>query len=277
VNESRKFLSVVIASGLDFEMLTPEDVIRHVSMDVLANHLPPELVAELVDAALQAKEMNATLVLQTLGVESIAEHVPMSILWACVAESASASLGAAAPSKVAAKSAPPAKAVKAAKAAKPAKAAEPAKPAKVAAAPAPQPEPEVVVQPVPEPEPEPVPEPEVFVAPEPAPLADLAPEEPPEHQPAVAARKPNRAAEAPLPAAAYGTATATSPAPMSPVEVVRSERMQTYAEENEEALNYHDMDTSIGSMEPEIVEVEYGDDNLTYGTDADEVTAFGQD
>jgi len=73
------------------------------------------------------------------------------------------------------------------------------------------------------------------------------------------------------------TATTTSPAPVSPVDVVSNERMKTYADEDIDEISYHDKDTSIGTLEPEIVEVEYGDDNLAYGDDPDEVTAFGQE
>ena len=93
MNESRKFVSVVIASGLDFGMITPDDVMRHVTMDVLAHHLPTSLKARLLAASLQAKTMNATLVLDTLGVEAIVEHLPITVSWACIAEAGGKSLG----------------------------------------------------------------------------------------------------------------------------------------------------------------------------------------
>ena len=91
--EARQFLSVVIASGLDFDMLSPDDVLRHVTMDVLAHQLPVELKAMLISEALRAEFMTAATVLDTLGIEAIAEHVPAALLWDCVAESARHALG----------------------------------------------------------------------------------------------------------------------------------------------------------------------------------------
>ena len=92
MSDPRRFLTVAIASGLDFGVMSPDDVIRHVSMEVLAHHLPVPLKARLLTAALEADAMTATLVLDTLGVEAIVENVPLHIMWACVAESAKQSL-----------------------------------------------------------------------------------------------------------------------------------------------------------------------------------------
>ena len=94
MNESRSFLSTAIASALDFEVMSPEDVIRHITMDVLAHHLPVSLKARLLTAALEAEVMNAMLVLDTLGVDALAEHAPAHLLWECVAAAAKRSLGA---------------------------------------------------------------------------------------------------------------------------------------------------------------------------------------
>jgi hypothetical protein len=260
VNESRTFLSVVIASGLDFEMLTPEDVIRHVTMDILAHHLPPELIAELLEAALQSDTMTATLVLQTLGVESIAEHCPMSVLWACVSEAAAKSLsqGAASPVATTAAAKPAAAAPRAV--------AKKAKAAVSKARPATVPAPVAASVPVPEP----------LVEPAPFAQAESIP----------AARKPNRIAEAPAPMEAMATLTTTAPPAMDTVEVVRHERMETYADEEDdfdneddivEEFSYDDVDTSIGTLEPEVAAVEYSDDKVPYGVEGDEVTAFGHE
>ncbi len=93
MNESRRFLSTAIASALDFEVMSPEDVIRHITMDVLAHHLPVSLKERLLTAAFEADAMNAMLVLDTLGVDALAEHAPAHLLWECVAAAAERSLG----------------------------------------------------------------------------------------------------------------------------------------------------------------------------------------
>ena len=74
--------------------MSPEDVIRHITMDVLAHHLPVALKARLLTAALESEVMNAMLVLDTLGVDALAEHAPAHLLWECVAAAAKRSLGA---------------------------------------------------------------------------------------------------------------------------------------------------------------------------------------
>ena len=93
MNPTRRFLSTAISSALDFEVLSPDGVIEHISMDVLAHHLPAILLERLLFASIEAESMNARLVLDTLGVTTLAEHVPDHILWQCVAAAAEQSLG----------------------------------------------------------------------------------------------------------------------------------------------------------------------------------------
>ena len=93
MTENRSFLSTAIASALDFEVMSPEDVIRHISMDVLAHHLPITLKIRLLTAMFEADAVNAMLVLDTLGVDALAEHAPVHLLWECVAAAATSSLG----------------------------------------------------------------------------------------------------------------------------------------------------------------------------------------
>lgn len=81
MSATRDFLGTSIASGLELEMLTADDVILFVSMDVLAHHLPAELKARLIAAALKASDMTTSLVLDTLGVADIVEHAPAPLLW----------------------------------------------------------------------------------------------------------------------------------------------------------------------------------------------------
>ncbi len=93
MSATRDFLGTVIASGLELDMLSPDDLIAVVTMDVLAHHLPVELKARLITAALKATEMTPTLVLDTLGVEGIVEHAPAPLLWKVVATAATRALG----------------------------------------------------------------------------------------------------------------------------------------------------------------------------------------
>jgi hypothetical protein len=81
---ARRFLREVMSRGLDLAVVTPEDVLGHVTPEVLAHHMPIALKARLLQASLSAERMTPDLVVQVVGVDALAEHVPMPILWACV-------------------------------------------------------------------------------------------------------------------------------------------------------------------------------------------------
>ena len=84
MNPSRRFLYEVLNSGLALEMITPDDVLQHVTPEVLAHHLPISLKARLLQASLNAERMTPKLVVEVVGVEALVEHAPMPVLWACV-------------------------------------------------------------------------------------------------------------------------------------------------------------------------------------------------
>ncbi|MBL4634826.1 MAG: hypothetical protein JKY56_13215 [Kofleriaceae bacterium] len=93
MDESRLFLAVAIRSGLETAMISPDDLIEFVTMDVLARSLPTALKAQLLTAALAADSMGPILILDTLGIDAFAEHAPVDVLWACIAAAASRELG----------------------------------------------------------------------------------------------------------------------------------------------------------------------------------------
>jgi hypothetical protein len=82
----KPFLVAALQSALDLGIAIPDDVIRHVTADVLAAHLPRPLWARLLTACLGAARVDATLIVDTIGVPNLCEHVPPHILWACIEE-----------------------------------------------------------------------------------------------------------------------------------------------------------------------------------------------
>lgn len=83
-NPNRRFLFEVVSSGLALEMITPDDVLAHVTPEVLAHHLPIALKAKLLQASLNAERMTPALVVDVVGVDALVEHAPLAVLWACV-------------------------------------------------------------------------------------------------------------------------------------------------------------------------------------------------
>ena len=82
MNPNRRFLYECIGMGLELETVTPDDVLRHITPEVLAHHLPVALKAKLLHASLNAERMTPALIVESIGVEGLVEHSPMPALWA---------------------------------------------------------------------------------------------------------------------------------------------------------------------------------------------------
>jgi hypothetical protein len=89
----KAFFVATLQSALDLGIAIPDDVIRHVTPDVLAANLPRPLWARLLTACVGAPHVDAQLVVETIGVPNLCEHVPAQIIWACIEELAERSLG----------------------------------------------------------------------------------------------------------------------------------------------------------------------------------------
>lgn len=82
----KAFFVATLSSALDLGIAAPDDVLRHVTPDVLAHHLPRPLWARLLTACVGAPRVDAQLVVETIGVPNLCEHVPTPIIWACIEE-----------------------------------------------------------------------------------------------------------------------------------------------------------------------------------------------
>jgi hypothetical protein len=69
-------------------------------------HFPDALTTKLLEVSLAAGKMNPELVVETLGVESIAKHAPTGVLWACFVKASEASITASASASAAPAPAP---------------------------------------------------------------------------------------------------------------------------------------------------------------------------
>jgi hypothetical protein len=89
----KAFFVASLSSALDLGIAVPDDVLRHVTPDVLAANLPRPLWARLLTACVGAPHVDAQLVVETIGVPNLCEHVPAPIIWACIEELALRALG----------------------------------------------------------------------------------------------------------------------------------------------------------------------------------------
>ena len=82
--EIKKFLKRVLESGFDTGNLDADDILRHVTADILANHLPVAVKARLLKASLDSASMTPQLVVDTVGFDNLAEHIPPHVVWGCI-------------------------------------------------------------------------------------------------------------------------------------------------------------------------------------------------
>ncbi len=97
VTAVKPFFVDALTSALDLGIAKPEDLLKHVTPDVLATHLPRPLWARLLTACLGAPKVTAQLVVETVGVGNLCEHVPSPIIWNVIAEVGARALGNAIP------------------------------------------------------------------------------------------------------------------------------------------------------------------------------------
>jgi hypothetical protein len=87
-DQRQTWFATVMASGLQQDIFKPGDVLAHATPDVLATHLPPELLSKVLAASLAAGAMTPEGVLETVTPELLAKHLPHDVLWACIAAAA---------------------------------------------------------------------------------------------------------------------------------------------------------------------------------------------
>ena len=88
----KAFFVTTLSSALDLGIAAPDDVLRWATPDVLAANLPRPLWARLLTACLGAPRVDAQLVVETIGVPNLCEHIPAQIIWGCIQELAVRSL-----------------------------------------------------------------------------------------------------------------------------------------------------------------------------------------
>jgi len=82
--EREAWIAIVLAAALDHEILEPQDVLHHVTPEVLARHLPPDVMSAVLSASLAAGEMTAEVILRTAGPDVLARYIPTEVIWAGV-------------------------------------------------------------------------------------------------------------------------------------------------------------------------------------------------
>lgn len=83
-----RWFAMILDTGLREKILEPADVLRYATPQILAKHLPPELMSQVLQTSLAAGAMTADGVVDTITPELLAKYIPHDVLWSCVAEAA---------------------------------------------------------------------------------------------------------------------------------------------------------------------------------------------
>jgi hypothetical protein len=78
----------MMEAGLGEKIFEPADVLAHATPEVLANHLPPDLMSRVLQTSLAAGSMTPERVIETVTPELMARYVPHEVLWECIASAA---------------------------------------------------------------------------------------------------------------------------------------------------------------------------------------------
>src|SRR5215208_4473634 len=87
-DQRQAWFAKMMESGLENQIFNPGDVLAHATPDVLASHLPAELLSKVLSASLAAGSMTPERVLETVTPEMLAAHLPHEVLWSCIAAAA---------------------------------------------------------------------------------------------------------------------------------------------------------------------------------------------
>jgi len=87
-DQREAWFAKVVESGLEHQVFAPSDVLAHATPEVLASHLPAELLGKVLAASLASGSMTPERVLETVTPELLAKHLPHDVLWACISAAA---------------------------------------------------------------------------------------------------------------------------------------------------------------------------------------------
>jgi hypothetical protein len=80
-----QWFTALVQAGLDTRFVTERDVVAHATPAVMIAALPRDVLAKVFDAGLGSGKMTPESVLATVTTETLVEHTPASVTWACLA------------------------------------------------------------------------------------------------------------------------------------------------------------------------------------------------
>lgn len=82
--EQERWLAITLAAALDNDLMVPDDILTTATPEVLASHLPPDVMSNVLAASLSVGKMSAEVILRTAGPDVLSRYIPPKILWDAV-------------------------------------------------------------------------------------------------------------------------------------------------------------------------------------------------
>ena len=81
----QKWFAHMLGVGLDQKILSPSQLVVHVTPEVLAHHLPPDVMTKVITSALAAgqrgEQTTPDRLFESLNPDVMVDHVPLEVLW----------------------------------------------------------------------------------------------------------------------------------------------------------------------------------------------------
>jgi hypothetical protein len=81
---SQRWFVALVDLALKHRIMSSDELMAHATPEALASHLPSEVIARLLTAALASGTMTSGTVLQVVTPELLARHLPLALLWRAV-------------------------------------------------------------------------------------------------------------------------------------------------------------------------------------------------
>ena len=84
----QKWFARMLGVGLDQKLVSPGQLVVHVTPEVLAHHLPPDVMTRVLSSALSAgqrgEQATADRLFESLSPDILVDNVPLEVLWRCL-------------------------------------------------------------------------------------------------------------------------------------------------------------------------------------------------
>jgi hypothetical protein len=80
----QKWFAHMLGVGLDQKILSPSQLVVFVTPEVLAHHLPPDVMSRVLASSLAAGQMTPDRLFETLSPDILVDNVPLEVLWRCI-------------------------------------------------------------------------------------------------------------------------------------------------------------------------------------------------